>query len=136
MTTHPSATSVASTRSTETNYLSDLFQHARSRSRRISAAQHTLRLTVASDPEGEEAIRLENAVSDFTATIALAAVEQLKRVAVIAPGYDGYDALPALKPWQVDEFVQPVFETSGIAEDFIPWREAFPRYDDPAIPDE
>lgn len=43
----------------------------------------------------------------------------------IAPGYA--ESLINLTHQQVDALMLPIFEQAGIASDFLPWQERFPR---------
>ena len=124
-------------------YLAEVFLHARSRSHRVTTPYRTLvamagqtgrkyhqPVTLSTHETTQffgELVAYENVVSDFLAQIAPFAIEQLNTVARLAPGYD-IDALVENDPRQVDELVRPIFEAAGIADDFIPWREAFPNY--------
>ncbi len=67
-------------------------------------------------------------------SIAPFAIEEMVTLGRIAPGYEN-PSLGSLAPPKVDEFVRPIFEASGLADDFIPWREAFPDYEEGADDD-
>lgn len=126
MITHPSSPSVASTR-----YLEDLFLHLRGRSRRVTEARETVIAGASRWELDDRTVAYENAVGDFLAAVAPAAVAMFEQVHLIAPGYAdaGQDAMSNLGPAAVDELVRPIFEAAGILEDFVPWREAFPRFE-------
>jgi hypothetical protein len=126
-----------------TRYLADLFLHVRSCSRRVTESmrrteelEQRLRDGLALRPPqiSDAAAYHENVVADVLAAVAVAAVEQLRRLEEIAPGFE-IDDMTNLSPKPVDVLVRPVFEASGILDDFMPWDERFPDHDDPEIPD-
>lgn len=124
MTVHPSTTSLPKTR-----YVEDLFLHLRGRSRRVQEARAAVVAAPTPWNVDDELVHFENVVSDFCASVARAVVAQLHEAARIAPGYvdEEQDALTNLGPAAVDELVRPIFEACGILEDFVAWREVFPR---------
>lgn len=133
-----------------TRYLEDLFLHVRGCSRRATESMRefddleerlrkTKRGKTKSGNRGgtvlrppfitDAAIRHENVVGDVMAAVAPAAVDQVQRLEQIAPGFKDVD-LTQLGPKQVDRLVRPIFEASGILDDFMPWGERFPNYED------
>src|ERR1700687_3230677 len=131
-------------RTSGTRYLEDLFLHVRSCSRRVTESmrrteelEQRLRdgLELRAPQITDAAADHETVVGDLLAAVAVAAVEQLRRLEEIAPGFE-IDGMTNLSPKPVDALVRPIFEASGIFDDFIPWNERFSDNDDPEIPDE
>lgn len=134
--------SPATTTSPSIRYLEDLFMHARSRSRRVSAASKRIHALLRQEESPhangveltarqanavlDELVNFENEVGNFLASICASAAAQAAQVAAIAPGYYEDERFVESDPAKIDRLVSPIFEAAGIADDFISWREAFP----------
>ena len=103
-----------------TEALEDVFLHLRTCSRELE------QLAPDDKDEDDRSVTRENAVSDKLADLTLAAVECVRAITrngALPPG-----DLHNLEMHDVDDLCRPIFEASGIGDDFMPASERFPDY--------
>jgi hypothetical protein len=159
MTTHPSTTTVAKTpeeqrlalefiddrtsqlsttrpesdKTAERRYLEDLFMQAAGASRTVTAARNRLdklisRFAPTANHQFQDAVaELAMSTQELLAAVAPVATERAKSIAGVLPTYT--QAIFDLRRTDIDNEVRPMFEASGIGDDFEPWSEHWPKHD-------
>lgn len=139
------STAITPVQEATTEYLEDIFMHARGSSRKLTAQRIGIRAlfltTGRAQPillDADRVVELDDAigdhvmaVDDFLAAIAPAALAHAQALAAVVRAY-AQEATFDITPAQGDDLVRPLFEAAGLLDDFVPWQDLMPDWQEKA----